>query len=40
MKPDDVAKQLGISVNTVYVYKKRAKDILHAEIVKLNGELD
>lgn len=39
-KPDEVATELGLSVNTVYVYKKRAQDILHAEIVRLNGELD
>jgi RNA polymerase sigma factor (sigma-70 family) len=39
-KPEKVAAELGISVNTVYVYKKRAQDILHAEIVRLNRELD
>lgn len=39
-KPDQVAKELAISVNSVYVYKKRAQDILHAEIVRLNRELD
>lgn len=39
-KPDEVAAELGISVNSVYVYKKRAQDILRAEIVRLNRELD
>jgi RNA polymerase sigma factor (sigma-70 family) len=39
-KPDEVAAELGLSVNTVYVYKKRAQDILHTEIVRLNRELD
>ena len=36
----EVAKKLGITTSSVYVYKKRVADRLKKEIVQLNNELD
>jgi DNA-binding CsgD family transcriptional regulator len=38
--PDSVAQALGLSVSSVYVYKKRTQDRLRAAIVRLNTKLD
>lgn len=40
MPAAEVAKTLGLSVNSVYVYKKRVQDRLRAEVQRLNRELD
>ena len=36
----DVARALGLTASSVYVYKKRVQDRLREEIVRLNNELD
>lgn len=38
--PETVAQALGLSVSSVYVYKKRTQDRLRAAIARLNTELD
>jgi RNA polymerase sigma factor (sigma-70 family) len=37
---EEVARSLGIAPASVYVYKKRVKDLLTREIVALNNDLD
>ncbi len=37
---DAVAQALGLTVSSVYVYKKRVQDRLRDEIVELNNDLD
>jgi RNA polymerase sigma factor (sigma-70 family) len=39
-KPEEIAKDLGISQSSVYVYKKRVQDRLREEVMELNRELD
>lgn len=36
---DDIAAKLGVAEKSVYVYAKRARDALRAEIMRLNREL-
>lgn len=37
--PDEIAEDLNIDRNTVYVYKKRVETVLKTEILKLNSDL-
>ena len=37
---EQVAADLGITTSSVYVYKKRVKDVLTREIMLLNQDLD
>ena len=37
---EEVAAALGIAASSVYVYKKRVKDLLTTEIMALNRDLD
>ena len=39
LKAEDIANELKMDKNTVYVYKKRVEAVLKSEILKLNREL-
>lgn len=39
LSAEDIAKEMQLDTNTIYVYKKRVEAVLKTEIIKLNREL-
>jgi RNA polymerase sigma factor (sigma-70 family) len=39
LNAEDIAKEMSLDTNTIYVYKKRVEAVLKTEIIKLNREL-